>query len=98
MAVNHLQQGTNVFKVRAKDQFNNWGAISSKTILVDSIPPGANAITSLGAVSGAKYYCWMSTGKKNDIGNNTSHESLTVSDMSFDWSATGGASGNHVQM
>ena len=84
MAVNHLQQGTNVFKVRAKDQFDNWGAISSKTILVDSIPPGANAISSLGAVSGAKFYCWLSTVKKNAIGNTGSHEALTVSDMSYD--------------
>ena len=50
MSTNNLQQGTNNFKVRAKDEFDNWGAVSVKTCLIDTIPPGASHITAAGAV------------------------------------------------
>ena len=50
MSTNNLQQGTNIFKVRAKDEFDNWGAVSVKTCLIDTIPPGASHITAAGAV------------------------------------------------
>ena len=48
MSVNNLQQGTHIFKIKAVDEFDNWGQISSHQIKVDSIAPGVTKITTNG--------------------------------------------------
>ena len=56
MSVNTLQQGTHTFKVRAKDNFNNWGNSSTRVIKIDSIPPGVNHIQGNGTVTTDNYF------------------------------------------
>lgn len=43
-----LKDGTNVFKMKAKDQFDHWSSVTELTMLVDTTPPGSSSAGSVG--------------------------------------------------